>query len=70
MTNSHSSYPKAKCIGGTNFTFTLFEDGSASFQKAIRPKETVHLNHLQVLDMYDVLTEFLQSSPTTAREET
>jgi hypothetical protein len=57
---TQSSYPKVISIGSTNYTFILFEDGSAEFKKGIKPKESVHLNKLQVLDVYDELTRFYQ----------
>lgn len=57
-----SLHPKVKMVGAFNFAFTLFEDGSAEFKKAINPKEVVYLNKDQVLDVYDDLTKFYQSS--------
>ena len=56
---------KVANIGAFNYTFTLFKDGSAEFKKGIKPKESVHLNEHQVLDVYDELTRFYQSSDTT-----
>ena len=67
-TMNEGSYQKVVSVGAFNFTFTLFEDGSAEFKKGINPKESVYLNPDQVLDVYDDLTKFYQSSASKVRK--
>lgn len=49
---------KVKTIGAMNFTFTLYEDGSGEFSKAVNPKESIYLNCKQLLDVYDDIARF------------
>jgi len=58
-----------KTMGAQNFTFILYEDGSATLSKSYKPKDIITLSRNQVLDIYDDLTRLYGSSPTKVKKD-
>jgi len=58
-----------KTTGAQNFTFILYEDGSATLSKSYKPKDIITLSRNQVLDIYDDLTRLYGSSPTKVKKD-
>jgi len=56
---------RGQTMGAQNFSFTLYDDGSAKISKSNKPKEIVELSRNQVLDIYDDLTQFYDTSYST-----